>query len=125
MSDLADLHLHAGDLTSKWGFSDGDLVGDWAFDNDAVEIDDVFALDDRLVLVALVREYLMPTLADFDIVLTEISTNHNPIRARSINGAEVDWYDPKDSPLEGREVTVPAADVLRHIHASLAEGTDS
>jgi hypothetical protein len=122
-----DLRLHAGSLTSKWGFSDGDLVGDWALDNDALaDIDEVLALDEHAVLIALVRQHLMPALAAYGIVLAEISTNHNPIRARTVNGVEVDWYDTKWAwPFEDITVTVPAADVISHITTALAEGNHS
>jgi hypothetical protein len=55
------IELHASDLCSKWGFGDGDMC-------------------DHELLIKLVRENLAPLL-DERVVLEEICTCHNPIRA--------------------------------------------
>jgi hypothetical protein len=115
----APIRLDGGGLLSKWGFSDGDLMIDWAWDN--LQVEDAERVSDQHhdLLIDLVRERLVPMLAEWDVVVVEIPTLHNPIRARKIDGAEVDWSDPDFShPIQHIEVTVSAEDIIRKISST-------
>lgn len=101
------LVLLAEDLCSKWGFGDGDtpehLMDYW----DAVGVR-YASIDWTAALVRLVREHLLPALAEnHDIDVEEISTIHNPIRARTIDGEEIDTYNGPVPELRPESVTVP------------------
>lgn len=85
------VRLYADGLLSKWGFEDGDLlvdpVGDWRAVSGA-------AVDYRDVLVATVKYYLVPELSEtLDIAV--YGGVHNPIRAESVNGLEINHQDPR------------------------------
>lgn len=67
--------LFASGLLSKFGFSDGDLLDDYAFDEVLPE-----DLSRHVPLIAAVRKYLLPAL-DSRVEVEEIDTIHNPIRA--------------------------------------------
>lgn len=83
--------LDAESLLSKWGFGDGDALDDWWWDN----YDDAPTVNTDDLLYALVVAYLVPALRDagYEVELERIGTNHNPVRARTLNGVEVDHYD--------------------------------
>lgn len=87
------LTLYADSLCSKWGFNDGDepenLLDYW--DEIGVRYTD---LDWHTALRTLVRERLVPAMeaAGHVVEVYNIVTNHNPIRARRIDGVEVDDY---------------------------------
>jgi hypothetical protein len=93
------LLLISDGLLSKWGFNDGDAPDDWLDWCEERGID-WFALPSWRdeILPALVRRFLVPAL-DQDVKLTFISTNHNPIRAETVDGVNVEdrWYDSHDS----------------------------
>lgn len=114
MSDASEqpsdgVTLLAEDLESKWGFSDGDLIFDWLPDDDLDKLCDF----SHTVLVDLVRTHLMPvvTAAGHSVELEVIGTIHNPVRARSINGQEVDHYADHRSILRGLGVSLSAAEI--------------
>lgn len=88
------LHLDAESLMSKWGFSDGEALNDWWWD----QYDEAPPFDDALVLHALVVAYLVPALraAGHQVEIFTIQTNHNPVRAETLNGVEVDHYSLQD-----------------------------
>ncbi|MAP64032.1 MAG: hypothetical protein CMH34_09890 [Microbacterium sp.] len=83
--------LDAESLCSKWGFGDGGALDDWWWDT----YDDDAPLDTEELLYALVAAYLVPAIreAGHVVELERISTNHNPVRARTLDGGEVDHYD--------------------------------
>lgn len=98
--------LFAYGLLSKWGFCDGGEL-DWLFD---------FGIRDKhAVLCAVVRQKLLPALAQ-KVEVEEISTCHNPIRARTVDGKDVTnlWYDAafEKKLLTPDSVTVTGAEVL-------------
>ncbi|MCS6578218.1 hypothetical protein [Curtobacterium poinsettiae] len=113
MSTPTPLYLHGGSLLSKWGFSDGDLMIDWAWDNLSDEDAEMVSDQHHDLLIGLVKEYLVPKLSAWDVEVEEIQTIHNPIRARMVDGVEVNQYDPWPHPIENIEVAVSADDVLR------------
>lgn len=82
--------LDGDSLLSKWGFSDGDALDDWWWDN----YDDAPTVDTDELLYALVAAYLVPALSErgYTVELERIGTIHNPVRARVLNGEEVDHY---------------------------------
>lgn len=83
--------LDAESLCSKWGFGDGDALDDWWWDT----YDEDPAVDTHELLHALVIAYLIPAIreAGHDVVLERVETIHNPVRAYTLDGVEVDQYD--------------------------------
>ncbi|MES2596048.1 MAG: hypothetical protein V4662_11960 [Verrucomicrobiota bacterium] len=100
----AEVMLCSACLLSKWGFVDGDVL-DWLPSR----------FDRRQVLCRLVREYLLPVLME-RVEVMEIVTNHNPIRAVTVDGVDVEacWYGEQDRPtLTPAHITLSSAQVLR------------
>jgi hypothetical protein len=89
------LLLFSESLLSKWGFSDGDVPYDYLDWCDATGTDYPAGGAWRAMLVKLVRERLVPALEQ-DVETYVMETNHNPIRARSVDGEDVTdlHYDP-------------------------------
>lgn len=92
MGRVADaLRLRADDLLSKWGFWDGDIPHS-VWDAWNARYGDVWSapiIDAwEEVLARLVKERLLPVIEQ-DVEWYEIGS-HNPIRARRIDGVEVD-----------------------------------
>lgn len=84
------LRLFSSGLTSKWGFDDGDVLGDFKFDHGQQWKD----VDVREALVQLVHTYLYPKMQEnhkYEYMVIE--SIHNPIRVTSIDGVDVDLYD--------------------------------
>lgn len=71
--------LDAESLCSKWGFGDGDMFDEEPFDTLLFQGDGIW-ISGQLPLIAAVRKYLVPKL-DSRVVIEEIDTHHNPIRA--------------------------------------------
>ncbi|MFC9609118.1 DUF6221 family protein [Streptomyces niveus] len=106
------LTLFSVDLVSKWGFNDGDTPESWLDWCDTQGID-YNAFD--FPWAALVRKHLVPVIEQ-DITVVEIMTMHNPIRAATVNGADVTevWSGRAPEPtLTPDAVDVPMAEVLR------------
>lgn len=82
--------MDAESLLSKWGFGDGDALDDWWWDN----YDDAPTVDTDELLYALAAAHLVPAMreAGYEVELERIGTTHNPVRARTLNGVEVDHY---------------------------------
>lgn len=107
MGTMTTVGFPTSGLLSKWGFGDGDMLDDWLFDHgfrrpDSWEPNPEHPLPKwnhdedphgfrHRVLIRVVREHVLPAIEQ-DIEVYEISTNHNPIRARTVNGAEWDAY---------------------------------
>ncbi|ASU81518.1 hypothetical protein CDO52_00805 [Nocardiopsis gilva YIM 90087] len=112
MTSEPAITLYSSDLLSKWGFNDGDEPDIWLdyLDEMGLDWDDI-----PWPLVPLVRRYLLPALAaHHDIEVYEIESIHNPIRARRVNGIEIDDHavEPQVQ-LTPEWVNVPLADALR------------
>lgn len=117
MSEPFDgLVLRSDGLLSKWGFNDGDEP-DWILD-----ILDEHGLDHpedwHEVLWRLVNEHLLPAL-DQRVELVRIETNHNPVRASTLNGEDVSelWTSGATTCLTPKSITVPLGTVLDAIRA--------
>ena len=85
--------LRAAGLASKWGFGDGDGLQDCMYDlRDEGLITSVPERDS--ILLAAVQRYLLPELErrGVSVEIVAIGSNHNPVRAETVNGAEVDWH---------------------------------
>jgi hypothetical protein len=123
VSDDRHLTLWSGDLLSKWGFNDGDKPDnliDW-LEADGI---DYVSLRWRPVLQRLVREHLLPRL-DQDVVVYDIETSHNPIRAESVDGVRIDSCADNDHiVLTPDHVDVPYVDVLAAVRAGMADPTE-
>lgn len=85
--------MTAESLCSKWGFSDGDSLEDWWFDNCDENYRPTHFFHD--LLFYLVKKYLIPEIekANHVVVLTRIHTIHNPVRIDVLNGSPVDHTD--------------------------------
>ncbi len=114
MTDEPVLTLFSSCLLSKAGFNDGDEPDFWLDWCDEQGIDyNARGWDWHATLRRLVREHLAPKI-DQRVVLYDIETIHNPIRAESVEGVEVD--DRGDNPsitLTPESVDVPFSEVLR------------
>lgn len=112
------LTLHSDGLLSKFGFNDGDLtdeLADW-FEAEGI---DYARVAWHQVLCRLVREHLLPVL-DQAVVVYEIGTIHNPIRAATVDGVDVSDLDEADLPvLTPDHVDVPYAVVLQAVREAL------
>lgn len=79
---MSNFVMYADDLLSKWGFSDGDRLSDWVYENlDRFD----FEYESHKVLEELVKRYLLPKL-EKKVEIFFISTIHNPVRAEMIDG---------------------------------------
>jgi hypothetical protein len=111
MTDEPGFWLISAGLLSKWGFDDGSLPDgylDW-LDDQGLDYPD----DDTEILRTLVRTRLVPAL-DQRVELVEIETSHNPIRATTVDGVDVEecWYGRQEEPtLTPDAVFVPYRDV--------------
>ncbi len=87
--DVDGLWLQSACLLSKYGFGDGDIPNDLM---DALEARGLLYSDCEdywhSALARLVREDLYPVL-DQKVELVDIKTNHNPIRALTVDGVDV------------------------------------
>lgn len=113
--------LFSSGLLSKWGFNDGDAP------DDVLEYCESHGLGWRAdwhpVLVRLVQQFLVPVLAQ-DVTLAVMKTNHNPVRAETVNGADVAdfWYEGDGPELSPEYVQVPLAEVARAIRELRGDG---
>lgn len=105
------LTLFSSSLLSKWGFNDGEDPDGWLdwCDNQGI---DHTALG--FPLIRLVHDCLVPAI-DQDVTVVDIETCHNPVRAKTVNGADVTeaWYGRAPEPtLTPEYVNVPMRTVL-------------
>ena len=113
-TDEPTLWLWSGDLLSKYGFNDGDEPDTWLDWCDEQGIDyNAPNWDWHGTLRRLVREHLLPKL-DQHVEVYDIDTIHNPIRARTVDRAEIDdRADHPDGTLTPESVEVSYSEVLR------------
>jgi hypothetical protein len=85
------LTLYASDLCWKWGFGDGDCPDNLLDYWDEIGAEYPYWHD---ALCRLVRKYLVPAMEDagHEVVVYDIETIHNPIRAAKIDGVDIDDY---------------------------------
>lgn len=111
---MKELVLTSDGLLSKWGFWDGDEPDELLDLMD--ERDMPYPTIDQwtAVLRRLVREYLLPAI-DQRVEVVEIETSHNPIRARTVDGANIEdqWRTTATTALTPETVSVPIEDVFR------------
>lgn len=94
--------MFADDLLSKWGFSDGDRLGEYVY-NEFKVYD--FHYNEHKTLEELVKRYLLPKL-EKKVETMYIGTIHNPVRAEMIDGEYYEnHYEHDDDGLLG-DVTV-------------------
>lgn len=98
------MRFYTDSLLSKWGFGDGDMLDDLLFDNGLPYGHDV--------LIRVVRNKILPVIQQ-NVEVYEISTNHNPIRAKAVDGIEVDDYNYNPNiKLTPEYVDVPDSEIL-------------
>lgn len=106
MSD--DVVLSTDGLLSKWGFEDGDTLSELACD---WRYDEGLDVDYKDLLVELVRRFVLPIL-DQQVEVYTLTTSHNPIRARRVDGVEGDEHGENEGiTLTPETVTIPMAQV--------------
>lgn len=115
---MSVLRLYGSSLTSKWGFSDGDVVFDWLYDNGYENDVPENGIAEHDVLADLVRTHLVPVIeaAGHTIELVEIGTIHNPIRAERIDGQPIDWYDLDNDSIDELYVDVTREQIINAIN---------
>jgi hypothetical protein len=115
MTSTRAILLHSDSLSSKWGFNDGDEPSDFLdWLDDHTEGGNAYVSIDtwQTALRTMMRTYLAPLLPN-DVKLIDIDTSHNPIRADSISGEDVDWYEGPPKVTPPVQVEVPFEDVRR------------
>lgn len=120
---ISGLHLYSSSLLSKYGFNDGDTPEQLQDHLDS--LGQPYPDDWRAVLVHLVRTRLLPVL-DQQVEVEVLCTNHNPIRAVTVDGLNVEDCHMGDQPepdLTPDSVEVPWPDVLAAIQHVLNEET--
>lgn len=112
MTTEPTITLDSFGLLSKWGFGDGDTPDQWLdyLDERGIDWDDA-----EWPLAALVRRYLLPKLEEnHTIDVYEIGTIHNPIRARYVDGVEIDDYAAEPQvKMRPEYVEVPLSEALK------------
>ena len=120
---MKELVLASEGLLSKWGFNDGDEPDELLDHLDAIGWtgSDGWLPGDvwHRALHRLVCDHLIPKL-DQKVEITVLETNHNPVRARTVDGVDVVqlWYrsrDPRPPALTPESVTVPIDAVMAAI----------
>lgn len=100
--------LYSADLLCKWGFGDGDM-----FDDFIIEYGDYDILTGHEVLKAAVQKFLVPVVKQALEISSDVSCLHNPIRALTVDGQEVSWYEENQGvELEPKFVEVSAEQVM-------------
>lgn len=79
---MSKFTMYANDLLSKWGFGDGDRLGDFMYENNSKF---EYKVNDHKLLEELVKRYLLPKL-EKKVEIFYIETIHNPVRAEMIDG---------------------------------------
>ncbi len=100
------MRFYTHGLLSKWGFKDGDCL----YDIEGMPED----VNARHLLADVVRAHVLPKMKQ-RIEVVQIETCHNPIRAKSVDGADVQdrWDDTQfEMPLEPDFVDVDDAFIL-------------
>jgi hypothetical protein len=116
--------LDAESLLSKWGFGDGDALSDWWWDNYGAEL----PFNDHDMLHALVLAYLVPAIHDAarEVEIIRIDTIHNPVRADTLDGVQVDHYSQRgwriDPPIEVAVTRAQIEDLVEKL--TVKEGSD-
>ena len=101
------VRLFSSGLLSKFGFNDGDAPDEWW---DYCEDKDIDLPPGTWhpILRELVNEFLLPVLTQ-KVEIVYIGTNHNPVRADTIDGVSIDGYG--DEKLTPESVEIPMAEV--------------
>lgn len=115
MSDRT-LTLFSSDLLSKHGFNDGDSPDEvWDLLDTAGRAD--VMRNWREVLLHLVEERLLPAL-DQRVEVYRLGTSHNPIRALTIDGVDVESMGDAVVELTPESVEVPMEHVVNLLLAT-------
>lgn len=108
------VRLFSSGLLSKWGFGDGDAPEEWLDYCDEHGLPYGDWRDG--ILPELVKRYLLPVL-DQEVVITHIGTNHNPVRAQTVDGEDAERFwnvnDDDESRLTPECAEIPMTDVAR------------
>jgi hypothetical protein len=112
VSETPVVTLFSSGLLSKWGFSDGDAPDEWLdyCDDNGIDLPPAAW---HPILRELVKQFLLPALAQ-EVTVTYGDTSHNPVRAQTVDGTDVDgrWYgDAEDIELTPECVEIPMSEV--------------
>lgn len=87
-----DVYLFSRDLLSSHGFNDGDTPGEWYEYCERAGLAPPGGGYPRFPLAEAIRTFLLPRLVQ-DVRIVEVGTSHNPVRAVSVDGHDVqDWW---------------------------------
>lgn len=122
--------FHTNDLLSKWGFDDGDILNDFAFNNNLEFTNDPAESHSgsHEALIKIVREHILPRL-DQKVVVQTISCIHNPIRALTVNGCDTSafWYESFSPPfITPATIDIPnetILEIVKEFSAPISAGT--
>lgn len=115
------IRLYSRGLLSKWGFSDGDILSDFIYEND---LD--FKLSEHKLLESLIKRHLLPKL-NHKIEVCFMMTNHNPVRAEMIDGVDYsNWYedDEWDTKLQPEFVEITYDQILEEVQKFLSNSSE-
>lgn len=99
------MRFYLENLLSKWGFEDGGVLDDLIYEN---KID----IDNRDLLVAVVKELVLPKIED-TVEVETITTIHNPIRATLVNGQQVNDTGENDIKFSVEFIDVDDSEIIK------------
>lgn len=112
--------FYTNDLLSKWGFSDGDILDDFLWNNNislpSYEGEDYSRSHQALIHV--VKTLIIPEL-DQRVAVTVIGCIHNPIRAVAVNDRDVTGLWTRGCAFElitPRTIEIPNDKILAILH---------
>lgn len=117
------VYLYSCCLLSKHGFQDGDELRDFICDylgEEGNKLNDGFHPAHHVLLIALVREKLLPLIQQ-KVEVEEIGTIHNPIRATTVGGVSVNDIENIYDHLKPDGVDIPGEEVLAIARRIIAE----
>lgn len=103
------MRIYTIGLLSKWGLHDGDILDDLLFDNFGFVEELKF---EHNVLIKVMEKYVIPQL-DQKVKVTHIGTIHNPIRAKTVDGKEVNWFKENDFELTPTYIDIDDKKIIK------------
>lgn len=104
-------------LLSKWGFDDGDLLGEMLLEKLG---EDYFKLDQKEILFEVVRDHIVPKISN-NIEIYYINTCHNPVRADKVDGIRVNDTGDNDISIVPEKIEVEDNIILEIANTHLAK----
>jgi len=127
VSELKPLILLSNHFFSKYGFDEGEQLGEWLFDNCytydgrneniLIEKDlfDFINKNDERLLVEIIKEFLIPEIEKNHNIEIEFIDHKNPIRISKIDGRIVDWYCDYEYPIKPKRIEIKPKQLLKYL----------